>query len=229
MNLFVKGLIVGFCLAAPVGPIAAICVQRTISKRWISGVVSGMGAAAADAVYGAVAAFGATIISEFLITERQWLQRVGGVILIVLGLRLLFWTKIEERKNGGSNRSLVGDFMSTFMLTLTNPMTFVAFAAIFTTMGIGAVRGHSILTAELVGGVFAGSALWWLILCGGAYLVRDHFDFRKLTTINRATGVFVMAVGIVYLVVPTTKDNPTPIRRLVPRQLMAPTATPPGT
>jgi threonine/homoserine/homoserine lactone efflux protein len=109
MNLFVKGLIVGFCLAAPVGPIAAICVQRTISKRWISGVVSGMGAAVADAVYGAVAAFGATIISGFLISERQWLQHIGGVILIVLGLRLLFWTKIEERKNGGSNRGLVGD------------------------------------------------------------------------------------------------------------------------
>jgi hypothetical protein len=94
-------------------------------------------------------------------------------------------------------------------------------------MGIGAVRGHSILTAELVGGVFAGSALWWLILCGGAYLVRDHFDFRKLTTINRATGVFVMAVGIIYLVVPTSKEDPTPIRRLVPKQLMAPTPTPP--
>src|SRR5690349_13839804 len=147
MNLFVKGLIVGFCLAAPVGPIAAICVQRTISKRLISGVLSGMGAAVADAVYGAIAAFGATIISEFIIAERNWLQRIGGGILILLGLRLIFFTKLEERKNGATNRGLFGDFFSTFVLTLTNPMTFVAFAAIFTTMGIGAVRGHSILTA----------------------------------------------------------------------------------
>lgn len=225
MNLFVKGLIVGFCLAAPVGPIAAICVQRTISKRWISGVLSGMGAAVADAVYGAVAAFGATIISEFLITERQWLQRIGGAILILLGLRLIFFTKLEERKNG-ANRGLVGDFMSTFVLTLTNPMTFVAFAAIFTTMGIGAVRGHSILTAELVGGVFLGSALWWLILCGGAYLVRNHFDFKKLNTINKATGVFVIAVGLLYMFLRSAPDSPTPIRKLVPKQLMAPTPTP---
>lgn len=226
MNLFVKGLIVGFCLAAPVGPIAAICVQRTISKRWLSGVLSGMGAAVADAVYGAVAAFGATIISEFLITERQWLQRIGGGILILLGVRLIFFTKLEERRrNGAPNGGLVGDFMSTFVLTLTNPMTFVAFAAIFTTMGIGAVRGHSILTAELVGGVFLGSAIWWLILCGCAYLVRHHFDFKKLTTINRATGVFVIGVGIVYLSLRTSADNPTPIRRLVPRQLMARTPT----
>lgn len=228
MNLFVKGLIVGFCLAAPVGPIAAICVQRTISKRFVSGLLSGMGAAAADAVYGLVAAFGATMVSEFLITEREWLQRVGGGILILLGLRLLFWTKVEEKRNGSENRSLVGDFMSTFVLTLTNPMTFVAFAAIFATMGIGAVRGHSVLTAELVGGVFVGSALWWVILSAGAHALRRRFDFRKLNTINRATGVFVILVGIVYLVLPTSPESPTPIRRLVPKQLMArtPSVTP---
>lgn len=227
MNLFVKGLIVGFCLAAPVGPIAAICVQRTIAKRWVSGLVSGMGAAVADALYGAVAAFGATIISEFLITERAWLQRIGGGILILLGLRLLLWTKVVDRRNDiePRNRSLVGDFVSTLVLTLTNPMTFVAFAAIFATMGIGVVRGRPILTAELVGGVFLGSALWWTILCGGAHLVRHHFDFRKLTTINRATGVFVIAVGLVYLLLRTTPDNPTPIRRLVPKRMLAPTPT----
>jgi threonine/homoserine/homoserine lactone efflux protein len=228
MSLFVKGLIVGFCLAAPVGPIAAICVQRTIAKRWLSGVVSGLGAAVADALYGAVAAFGATIISEFLITERAWLQRIGGAILILLGLRLLFFSKsLERKKEADKNRNLVGDFLSTFVLTLTNPMTFVAFAAIFTTMGIGAVRGQPILTAELVGGVFIGSELWWLILAGGAHALRQHFDFRKLTTINRATGVFVIAVGLIYLLLKTTSDNPTPLRKLVPQRLRASTPTQP--
>jgi threonine/homoserine/homoserine lactone efflux protein len=223
MSLFVKGLIVGFCLAAPVGPIAAICVQRTIAKRFLSGLVSGLGAAAADAVYGAVAAFGATIISDFLITERAWLQRIGGAILILLGLRLLF-AKVEEKTNGSdNNRGLVGDFLSTFVLTLTNPMTFVAFAAIFTTMGIGAVSGHSLLTAELVGGVFAGSGLWWSILCTGAHALRAHFDFRKLTTINRATGVFVLVVGLVYLCLKPSSENPTGIRELVPERMRAPT------
>jgi len=227
MNLFVKGLIVGFCLAAPVGPIAAICVQRTISKRLISGVLSGLGAAVADAVYGAIAAFGATIISEFIIAERNWLQRIGGAILILLGLRLIFFTKLEERKNGATNRGLFGDFLSTFVLTLTNPMTFVAFAAIFTTMGIGAVRGHSILTAELVGGVFAGSALWWLILSGASFLLRHHFDFRKLAAINKATGVFVIAVGVLYLfVLKPGADEATPIQRLVPHELQAKTPSP---
>jgi len=227
-NLFVKGLIVGFCLAAPVGPIAALCVQRTIAKSWLSGVISGLGAAAADALYGAVAAFGATIISEFLINERNWLQRIGGVILILMGLRLLLAKpKQQDSINGNGKQGLTGDFLSTLMLTLTNPMTFVAFAAVFTTMGIGVVRGRPILTAELVGGVFAGSALWWMILCGGAHLLRRHFDFRKLVTINRATGVFVIAVGVVYVVLQgTTERAPTMIP--VPKKLRAatPTVTP---
>jgi threonine/homoserine/homoserine lactone efflux protein len=224
MSLFIKGLIVGFCLAAPVGPIAAICVQRTISKRWLSGILSGMGAAAADAVYGAIAAFGATIISEFLITEHEWLQKVGGVILLILGVRLLLMKPIERTKNGAQNRGLAGDFLSTFILTLTNPMTFVAFAAIFATMGIGAVRHRPMLTIELVGGVFLGSAVWWVILCAGAFALRRHFDFRKLVMVNRATGVFVIAVGLVYLFVNMSKEPTIPI----PERLRArtPTAAP---
>jgi len=198
MSPLLKGLIEGFCLAAPVGPIAALCVQRTISKNLLAGLISGLGAAVADAFYGAVAAFGATIISEFLIAERSWMQRVGGVILIFMGLRL-FLTKPFEQKKDIDGKGLFGDFLSTFLLTLTNPMTFVAFAAVFATMGIGAVRGRPILTAELVIGVLLGSALWWLILCGGAHALRRHFDFRKLTTMNKATGVFVMGVGVVYI------------------------------
>ena len=226
MSLFVKGLIVGFCLAAPVGPIAAICVQRTISKRWLSGILSGMGAAAADAVYGAIAAFGATIISEFLITEHDWLQRVGGVILLVLGVRLLLMHPIERRKNGAPNRGLAGDFLSTFVLTLTNPMTFVAFAAIFATMGIGAVRGRPMLTIELVGGVFLGSAVWWVILCAGAFALRRHFDFRKLVMVNRATGVFVIAVGLVYLFVNMSKEPTIPIPQRLRKEFATPAPTP---
>jgi threonine/homoserine/homoserine lactone efflux protein len=213
MSLLLKGLIVGFCLAAPVGPIAALCVQRTITKRWVSGLVSGLGAAVADAFYGAVAAFGATMISEFLISERAWMQRLGGVILIFMGLRLFLMKPaggkeeevgLADRNEIGASpkvngRGLTGDFLSTFLLTLTNPMTFVAFAAIFTTMGIGAVRGRPILTAELVGGVLLGSQLWWSILCGGAHALRHHFDYRKLAAINRGTGIFVIGVGVVYL------------------------------
>src|SRR5262245_58016892 len=146
-----------------------------------------------------------------------------------MGLRLLL-TKTKPRENsinGNGSRGLMGDFLSTLMLTLTNPMTFVAFAAVFTTMGIGVVRHRPILTIELVGGVFLGSALWWIILCGGAHALRRHFDFKKLVTINRATGVFVIAVGVVYVVLQGTRAESAPSMIPVPKRLRAATPTAP--
>ena len=155
---------------------------------------------------------------------------VLAVIALVLGGSLIGSRNqlVTERESiNGNGKGLMGDFLSTLMLTLTNPMTFVAFAAVFTTMGIGVVRHQPILTAELVGGVFLGSALWWIILCGGAHLLRRHFDFRKLVTINRATGVFVIAVGVVYVVLQGTTEH-APSMIPVPKKLRAatPTVTP---
>ncbi|MGH9368995.1 MAG: LysE family translocator [Thermoanaerobaculia bacterium] len=199
-DLFVKGLLVGFCLAAPVGPIAVLCVQRTMSHGKLAGFVSGLGAAAADAFYGTLAAFGVTVISAFLLDHRMLFQRAGGAILSVLGLRLLF-ARPPRRQSENDGRSLSADFFSTFVLTLTNPMTFIAFAAIFATLGVGVVWGHSILTAELVGGVFAGSGLWFAVLVALANLFRDRFRYRILVAINRVAGVFVIGVGVLYLFV----------------------------
>ena len=208
-HLFVKGLIVGFALAAPVGPIAALCIQRTISQGWPYGAASGLGAAVADAMYGALAAFGATFVSQLLMDERDLLQRVGGGILILLGIRL--WMTKPPPENGRTDKvgkDLVGDFVSTLVLTLTNPMTFVAFAAVFTTFGISAVRGHPLLTFELILGVFFGSLLWWGILCGGAYLLRGKFHYRRLVAANRVCGIFVIVVGLVYLFLKGSAEAP---------------------
>jgi len=207
-NLFVKGLIVGFCLAAPVGPIAVICVQRTVSHSRFAGFVSGLGAAAADALYGTLAAFGVSVISSFLLDHRMIFQRAGGAILCVLGVRLLL-IRPSQGKNE-NDRGLSADFFSTLVLTLTNPMTFIAFVAIFATLGVGAVRGHSVLTAELVAGVFLGSALWFSFLVGLVSLLRGHFGYRALVTINRVTGVFVIGVGVFYLFILRARNEPSP-------------------
>lgn len=223
-NLFIKGLIVGFALAAPVGPIAALCIQRTVSEGWPYGAASGLGAAVADAMYGALAAFGATYLSQLLMDERDILQRVGGGVLILLGIRL-WMTKppaVGDRTPDKVGKNLVGDFVSTLVLTLTNPMTFVAFAAVFTTFGIAAVRGHPLLTFELVSGVFFGSLLWWGILCGGAHLLRGKFHYRRLVAANRVTGIFVIVVGLCYLFL-RGSENPTSMP--LPRFLATPTAT----
>jgi len=194
------GLIIGFALAAPVGPIAAICVQRTMNHGRLAGFLSGLGSASADAVYGTAAAFGASFIAEFLVEHGSWLQKVGGAILVILGVRL-FFAKPQERDPAGRVRGKAGIFFSTFVLTLTNPMTFLAFGAIFATMGLGAVRGHSILTLDLVAGVTAGAALWWTILVAAVWALRRHFSYSKLVWVNRGAGIFVVAVGILYMFV----------------------------
>jgi threonine/homoserine/homoserine lactone efflux protein len=197
-NLFVKGLIVGFCLAAPVGPIAVLCVHRTISHGKLAGFLSGLGAAVADAIYGTLAAFGVTVISAFLMDHRMLFQRTGGAILLVLGIRL-FLTRPPQGENADQETSLFRDFLSTLVLTLTNPMTFIAFVAIFATLGVGAVHGHSILTAELVVGVLLGSGAWFTFLVALANLFRERFRYQTLVSINRSTGVFVVGVGLFYL------------------------------
>jgi len=199
-DLFLKGLIVGFFLAAPVGPIAVLCVHRTISRGKLAGFFSGLGAAVADALYGTLAAFGVTVISAFLLDHRMLFQRAGGAALCVLGVRLFLARPPQGAKTENGN-GIARNFFSTLVLTLTNPMTFVAFVAIFATLGIGAVRGHSILTAELVGGVFVGSGAWFAFLVALANLFRDRFRYPTLVAINRATGVFVVGVGLFYLFV----------------------------
>ena len=231
-SIFVEGLIIGFALAAPVGPIAAICIQRTMNQGRLAGVLSGLGSAAADAVYGTAAAFGATFISEFLVEHGAWLQKIGGAILVVLGVRL-FFTKPKEREPTGRVRGKAGIFLSTFILTLTNPMTFLAFGAIFATMGLGAVRGHSILTLDLVAGVTAGAAIWWTLLVLGVWALRRHFTYGKLVWVNRGAGIFVMAVGILYMFVlhgggvePRLERT---LERISPHMRRSPTRTPTAT
>lgn len=223
-SLFVKGLIAGFCLAAPVGPIAILCIQRTMSHGRPAGLVSGFGAAVADALYGAAAALGVTFVSTFLTQHELILQRVGGLILCILGARLLL-SRVPRREEA-DDRGLAGDFFSTLALTLTNPMTFVAFAAIFATIHVGAVRGYSVLTVELVSGVLIGSALWWTLVVLAVHAVRRRFTYRALLWINRSAGVFVIGVGILYLAIlqPDSADR----RRLaIPRRRApAPSLTP---
>lgn len=232
-NLFVKGLIVGFCLAAPVGPIAVLCVQRTMSHGKLAGMVSGLGAAMADALYGTLAAFGVTVISAFLMDHRLLFQRLGGAMLCVLGVRLMLQKPPQTKIIG--DRGIVGDFFSTLVLTLTNPMTFIAFVAIFATLGVGAVRGHSFLTAELVAGVFLGSGAWFTFLVVLVNLFRTRFRYQTLVAINRATGVFVIGVGFFYLVILRKEPSVDPqllrhpiaaIERGVRVATPAPTATP---
>ncbi len=196
---FLKGLIIGFVIAAPVGPIGILCARRTLIFGRRAGFFSGMGAATADSIYGFVAAFGLTLVSDFLVDHNVLLRLVGGSLLCVLGVRALIAKPDVDRDAPKSFKKFAGMYSSTFFLTLTNPMTVFSFAAVFAGFGLAGVRGSAVSTAVLILGVFLGSALWWLILVGILTIFRRRFLSRQLRWVNLVSGVIIIASGILAL------------------------------
>jgi threonine/homoserine/homoserine lactone efflux protein len=192
-----KGLLLGFLIAAPVGPIGVLCIRRTVAEGRASGLASGLGAATADAIYGCVAGFGLTVISNLLLGLHFWLNLVGGLFLCALGVRTTISKPAREAAQAGGS-GLVGSYLSTFALTLTNPMTVLSFAATFAGLGIvsgpGDAAGYG-AAGSLVLGVFVGSALWWLLLCSGVGLFRQRLNARSLQWLNRISGLFLVGFG----------------------------------
>ena len=197
MGLLLKGIIIGFAIAAPVGPIGVLCIRRTLADGRLPGFVSGLGAATADAVYGAVAAFGLTLVTDFLMEGASWLRLIGGAFLLFLGIRT-FFARPAEHAAPARNGGLVGAYASTFFLTLTNPTTILSFAAIFAGLGVGSTN-DALSAMLLVLGVFLGSALWWLVLSGTAGLFRAKLSAGGLRWVNRVSGTIIAAFGVLAL------------------------------
>ena len=198
INLLIRGIIIGFSIAAPVGPIGVLCIRRALAEGRLSGLVSGLGAATADAIYGCIAGFGLTFISDLMIGQQTWIQLIGGLFLCYLGVKTLLAQPSEEAasaKGGG----LIGAYGSIFILTLTNPVTILSFVAIFAGMGIADTGGDYGSALILVLGVFTGSCLWWFLLSGIASVLRAKFDARALRWVNRISGVIILVFGLVAL------------------------------
>ncbi len=195
IDFFIRGIAVGFVIAAPVGPIGVLCIRRTLAYGRIPGLFSGLGAALADAFYGCIAAFGITAVSSFLIDNVTSLRLVGGVVLCLLGLRTFLANPAEDGEDPQA-RTLLGAFGSTFFLTLTNPMTILAFAAVFAGLGLGTRSASLVAAAALVGGVFLGSALWWVGLSAATGLFHGKLGSEVLHSVNRVSGALIGGFGI---------------------------------
>lgn len=193
-----RGLIIGFSVAAPVGPIGVLCIRRTLSQGRLAGFVSGLGAATADASYSAVAAFGLAVIADALVRQQNVIRLVGGLFLCYLGLRFLL-APAASRVTSIPKKRLSGAYASTLALTLTNPTTILSFAAIFAGFGVAVTHGQRAASLALVVGVFLGSAAWWLILSLGVGLLRDKVASGLLAWINRLAGVVIGAFGVAAL------------------------------
>lgn len=194
-DLLLKGGLIGISIAAPVGPIGVLCIRRTLAEGWLFGLVSGLGAATADAMYGCIAAFGLTFISSVLVSHQAMLRLIGGFFLCYLGVRtLLARPAVQAAAVKGSG--LLRAYGSTFFLTLTNPMTIIAFAAVFAGLGLAGTTGDYGSAALLVMGVFTGSALWWLLLSGGVGALRSRFPASGLKWVNRISGLIILGFGL---------------------------------
>ena len=204
LSLLLRGFLIGFSIAAPVGPIGVLCIRRTLAEGRLYGLLSGLGAASADTLYGLVAALGLTLISTFLIEQANWLRLIGGGYLCYLGVKTMLSQPAQQAAQA-QGRGLLGAYTSTLFLTLTNPLTIFAFAAIFAGVGaatIGATgEGGSTGGALLVVlGVFLGSSAWWTILVTFTGIFRSKLTTGGLRWVNRVSGAFILAFGVWLLI-----------------------------
>ncbi len=193
---FFKGFIAGVMITTPVGPVGMLCIERILVKGSLNGFVSGLGAATADLIYSLVVVFGLAVISDFLVNQQMWFRLFGGVFFVFLGLKIYRQQKKQPAKVH-EGRGYLSDYGSAFVVTFFNPVPVFAFIAIFAGLGITGVTKVS--TLMLVGGVFAGSSLWWVGLCGFAAVFRKKFKTAHFLWLAKASGAVITIFGIVML------------------------------
>jgi threonine/homoserine/homoserine lactone efflux protein len=195
----VRGLIIGIAVAAPIGPVNVLCMHRTLAFGRLNGFTSGLGAAAADATFGLIAAFGVTVVADFLIGQQYWLRLGGGAFLLGLGIRI-YLAKPAAPVTTTDQRGLGWAITSTYLLTITNPLTILSFVGIFAGAGLGQGDTGYLGAGIIVLGVFLGSGVWWLALSLGIGMIRHKLDERGLQWINRGSGTVIFVFGIGALV-----------------------------
>jgi threonine/homoserine/homoserine lactone efflux protein len=195
--IFLKGIFIGFAMAVPIGPVGIMCIRRTLSEGRLGGLIIGLGAATADLLYGCIAAFGITFISDTLVSQRIWLRLAGGVLLLFLGIRI-FRKLPADPQLPVNNTGILKSYLTAFLITLTNPLSIFAFIAVFAALGLG---NEAIIFSgsALVLGVFIGSFLWFLSLSSGVMFFRKKLDLVGLKWVNRISGILLTISGVIVL------------------------------
>lgn len=194
LPLPLRSLMIGFTIAATVGPITLLVVRRTIEHGRVYGLASGMGVAMADASYAGIAAFGLTAVTSLLLTGHLLLGVVGGIVIVLLGIRIMR-SRAATVARDVERPGLFGAFATIYGLTMTNPLTILIFAAIFA--GLGFANGASYVDAAVItGSVWLGSALWWIVLTGVVAWARERVSARALVWVNRVSGAALIVFGV---------------------------------
>lgn len=221
-EFFFKGLVAGFLVAAPVGPVAVMCIHRTIAHGRLAGYICGLGATLADTVFGAIAALGLGFLAAELIANQDWFRIGGGILVVGLGARLALSRHLTRRAEAQEREEEeeeaeeedeapatapgledhIGNLVAAFAIMITNPITVVSFAAVFATIDIAEIGERTMWTLALIAGVFVGGALWWTILITLSSLFRERINESGILWVSRGAGVLILAFGMVILFFP---------------------------
>lgn len=198
-ELFARTFLIGIVVAAPVGAMGVLCIQRVLAHGWRAGAATGAGIATADALYAALAAFGVTAVSQWMVSYQSLLAIIGGIALVWLGWRAVRTSPARDAAATPDVRGLAPLYTSAVGLTLTNPMTIVAFAAVFASAGLVTQAGAG-SAAIATAGVAAGSLSWWLALSTGVWAVRHAVSASVMVVVNRISGIVIMAFGVLAVI-----------------------------
>ncbi len=195
---FIRGLVAGFALAAPMGPVAMLCVRRTLAKGRLQALATGTGAAVADMIFGAAAGLGITAVSTFVTAHQIIIGALGGLIVVMMGV-LTYRAPIVFADGEVRVQSLGRDVAAAFTMAVTNPATMGAAAGLFAAFGVIDAAIDPSRAFWLVAGVFAGSMVWWIVLVGAVGFIREGFLRRGLARLNKIFGAIIAASGIAVL------------------------------
>lgn len=190
--LFLKGALIGFAISAPIGPIGILCIRQTLSHQKTLAGLTGLGSACADVFYATVTAFSLAGIADFIITYDFYLRFFGGILIAWIGFSIIQNPSLKKKKKIDERNSPFHTFTSAFVLTLSNPITLIVFAAAFTAMGIAPISQSFSQASSLVAGVFFGASAWWLSLITISHLMHHKLSERQLLWINRFSGVILL-------------------------------------
>ncbi len=199
--LIIKGITIGLIVSAPLGPIGVLCVQRTLNKGFKSGFISGLGAAFADIIYAVIAGFSVTIISDFLLAYQDYFKIIGGLFLLYMAFRIFTTNpgkQIRKLRTQGNN--YYKDFVTSFLLTISNPVTILAFVALFAGASIVEKQGNTFNIFVLIFSVFSGAVLWWLTLISIVSIFKNRIRLRSLLRINRFSSILIVLFAILLIV-----------------------------
>ena len=194
LGLFIQGMIVGFTIAVPVGPISLVCIHRTVAGGRLHGIISGLGVATSDSFYAAVAFLGMTAISGLIIANQMVFHLVAGVVLAAVGI-LVFRSVPAAIKDAGNPESYARDYLALLAIAAANPLTIIFFITILPGFGVVAHGTTLIAAVPFVAGIFLGETVWWILLCGSLGSVRSRLSVDNLRWINQASGVLIAVFG----------------------------------